>query len=191
MIYWSVKFHKNQTYCNFETKSSQVFNFGSRSAISNIIFMINELDMLRMPNFIALGIYFIFGPNLPGMRGLILVLMWNVCYLAVILILLVVAWWLLLITKWLLLVTAHYLVVTGGYCSLLFVPNFSMTSFFLCLASNLCLVRLLQSQHKRGVSVLKVFSSNDLMVLFYIVYLSFILDLRRDNSKHNSAYFKL
>ena len=66
-----------------------------------------------------------------------------------------------------------------------------MNRFFLFLSSNLCLVRLLQSQHKRGVSVFKVFNSNDLMVLFYIVYLCFILDLRRDNSKHNSAYFKL
>ena len=54
-----------------------------------------------------------------------------------------------------LMVTACYLVVTGGYCSLpggywwlllvtggycllLFVPNFSMNSFFLFLASNLC-----------------------------------------------------
>ena len=69
-------------------------------------------------------------------------------------------WWLLL--------------VTGGYCLLLFVPNFSMNSFFLFLASNLCLVRLLQSQHKRGVSVLKVFSSNDLMVLFILHCLPFL-----------------
>ena len=38
------------------------------------------------------------GPNSPGMRGLILVLMLNVCYLAVILIFLVVTWWLLLVT---------------------------------------------------------------------------------------------
>ena len=42
------------------------------------------------------------GPNFPGMRGLILVLMSNVCYLAVIFIL----------------VIACYLVVTAGYCSL-------------------------------------------------------------------------
>ena len=81
-------------------------------------------------------------PNLPGMRGLILVLMSNVCYLAIILIFLVVPWWLLLVNCWLLLVTARYLVFIGGYCSLLvvtaryrsllLVPTFSMnelTSF--------------------------------------------------------------
>ena len=37
------------------------------------------------------------GPNFPGMRGFILVLMPNMCYLAVILIFLVVTWWLLLL----------------------------------------------------------------------------------------------
>ena len=91
--------------------------------------MINELDLLSVPNFIALGYISILGPNFPGMRGLILVLMSNVCYLAVILIFL---WllggycslssgycWLLLITWWLLL-------VTGGYSSLLLVSTFSM-----------------------------------------------------------------
>ena len=61
--------------------------------------------------------------NFPGMRGLILVLMLNVCYLSEILILMVVTWWLLLVTWWLLLVTATYLMVTGelpdGYLWLL------------------------------------------------------------------------
>ena len=37
------------------------FILGLRSAISDIIFMINELDLLWLPNIIALGIYFIFG----------------------------------------------------------------------------------------------------------------------------------
>ena len=37
----------------------------------------------------------------------------------------------------------------------------------------------------------KVFNSNDLMLSFYIIYLCFIFDLRRDNSKHNCAFFKL
>ena len=37
----------------------------------------------------------------------------------------------------------------------------------------------------------KVFNSNDLILSFYIVYLCFILDLRRDNSRHNYAFFKL
>ena len=51
----------------FETKSTQVFNFGARSEISNIMFLINDkyhiyiYDLLWVPNLIALGIYFIFG----------------------------------------------------------------------------------------------------------------------------------
>ena len=57
----SAKFHKNRVHCNFETKSAQVFHFGSRSAIPNIIFMINEFDLLLLPNSLAFGIYFIFG----------------------------------------------------------------------------------------------------------------------------------
>ena len=59
------------------------------------------------------------GPNFPGPRGLILVLMLTVCYLAIILI----SWWLLLVSQWLLLITACYLVVIGGYCSLLVVTT--------------------------------------------------------------------
>ena len=50
-------------------------------------------------------------PNFAGVRGLILVLMLNLCCLTVMLIFLVVTWWLLL-------VTARFLVVSGGYCSL-------------------------------------------------------------------------
>ena len=43
--------------------------------------------------------YIIFlGPNFPGMRRLILIFLSNVCYLAVILIFLVVTWWLMLVT---------------------------------------------------------------------------------------------
>ena len=45
----------------------------------------------------------------------------NVCYLALILIFLVVTWWLLHVTYWLLLVTARYLVVTTRYRGLLLV----------------------------------------------------------------------
>ena len=44
------------------------------------------------------------GPNFPGMRGLILLLISNMCNLAVISIFLLVTWWLLLV----LLVTTHY-----------------------------------------------------------------------------------
>ena len=78
-----------------------------------------------MPNSIALEYILFLGINFPGMRGLILVLVLNACYLAVILIFLVV--------------TARYLVVTGGCCSLLvvtvryrlvlFVPTLSMNGF--------------------------------------------------------------
>ena len=62
------------------------------------------------------------GPNFPGMRGMILVLMLNVCCLAVILIFLVVS-------ACYLAVTGHYLVVTACYCSLLLVPTFSTNGF--------------------------------------------------------------
>ena len=95
--------------------------------------MTNELNLPWVPNFIALRIYFHFGPNFPGMRGLILVLMSTVRYLTEILNFLVVTWWLLHVTYWLLLITACYLVVTtakcllpGGYRSLLLVPTFSI-----------------------------------------------------------------
>ena len=37
----------------------------------------------------------------------------------------------------------------------------------------------------------KVFTSIDLMLLFYRVYLCLILDLRRTKNAHNCAYFKL
>ena len=100
-------FIKVETHCNFETKSAPVQD----PRFSNIIF---ELDLLRVPIFIALRIYFIFGPNFPGMRGLILVLMSNVCCLAVILIF----WWLL--GGYCSLPSGNYwlVFVTGGYCLL-------------------------------------------------------------------------
>ena len=74
------------------------------------------------------------GPHFPRMRGLILVLMLNMYYLAVavILIFLVVTWWLLSVTYWLLLVAARYLVVTGGYRSLPLVSTFSMNGIICC-----------------------------------------------------------
>ena len=66
------------------------------------------------------------GPNFSGMRGLIFVLMSNVCYLAVILMFLVVTWWLPSVYcllrggyRWL-------PVVTARYRSLLLVLTFSM-----------------------------------------------------------------
>ena len=57
-----------------------------------------------MPNFIALGIYFIFGSTFSWNEGIDTSLMSNVRYLAVILIFLVVM--------------ARYLVVSAGYSSL-------------------------------------------------------------------------
>ena len=66
--------------------------------------MINKLDLLCVPNFIALGFISFFRPNFPRMRRFILISMSNMCYLAKILIFLVA--------------TALYLVVTAGYCSL-------------------------------------------------------------------------
>ena len=61
---------KNRARWNFETKSVQVFNFGSRSSISNVIFMIKELNLLWLPNFIALGIYFVFGTKFSWNEGI-------------------------------------------------------------------------------------------------------------------------
>ena len=95
----SCKFHKNQVHCNFETKSAQVFDFGSRPTLSNMEFMINKLDLLNVPYFIALGIYFIFSTKFFWDEVVILVSMSNVCYLAVVLVFLVISWWLLFVTN--------------------------------------------------------------------------------------------
>ena len=96
------------------------YNFGSRSSISDIIFMINKLDLLSVPNFIALGYISFLEPNFLGMGGLILILISNVCYLTEILIVIIVTWWCSLSSGycWLLLVTWWLLLVTGGSCSL-------------------------------------------------------------------------
>ena len=65
--------------------------------------MINELDLLWLPNFIALGIYFIFGTTFSWNEG-ILLLGRNFDFLGGYLV-----------------VTAHYLVVTARYWWLLLV----------------------------------------------------------------------
>ena len=62
------------------------------------------------------------------MRGMILVLMSNVCYLAITFIFLVVTWWLLLVTQWLLLLTWWLLVVAARYRSVLLLSTFSMNA---------------------------------------------------------------
>ena len=101
----NAKFHKNRAHWNIETKSAQVFNFGSKSAISNIIFMTNKLDLLWLTNFIALGIYFSSGTKFSWNEGIDTCFNVDVCYFTVILIFLVIS--------------ACYLVVTACYCSLL------------------------------------------------------------------------
>ena len=98
-----------------------VFIIESRSGIANIIFMINGLDLCWVPNLIALEYISFLGPNFSGIRGLIVALMSNVCYLNVILIFLIVTWWLLV-------VYCSLLVVTACYRSLQLVPNFSMNA---------------------------------------------------------------
>ena len=70
--------------------------------------MINEFDLLRVPNFIALGIYFLFGTKFSWNEGIdtcfnveFVLLDRNFDFLGGYLV-----------------VTARYLVVTTGYCSL-------------------------------------------------------------------------
>ena len=115
------------TNYNFETKSGQVFNFRSRSAISSIIFMINKLDLLWVPNFIALGIYIFLDQIFLEWRDwYILVLMSNMCYLVIILVLF---GGYAVITAYSLVVTARcclLLLVTARYRSLLLVAIFKM-----------------------------------------------------------------
>ena len=103
----SAKFHKNRAHCNFETKSAQGFNFGSRSTISNTS-MFNKLDLLCVPNFIALRIYFILGTKFSWNEGTdtyfnveCVLLGHNVYFLGGSLV-----------------VTACYIVVIASYCSL-------------------------------------------------------------------------
>ena len=94
----------NRAYFNFNTKSNQVFNFGSWFAISNIIFMTNKLGLLWLPNFISLGIYYIFGTKFS----------WNeeigTCFN--------IKYVLLGRNFNFLVITTRYLGVTAGYCSL-------------------------------------------------------------------------
>ena len=62
------------------------------------IFKTDELDLLWVQNFIVLGTYLFLGPDFPGMRGLMLALKSNMCYLAVIFNFFGGYWWLLLVT---------------------------------------------------------------------------------------------
>ena len=65
---------------------------------SNIIYKINELDLLWVPNFISLEINFIFWTKFLWNEEIDTFLMLNVCYLVVGFIFLAVTLWLLLVT---------------------------------------------------------------------------------------------
>ena len=65
---------------------------------SNIIYKINELDLLWVPNFISLEINFIFWTKFSWNEEIDTFLMLNVCYLVVGFIFLAVTLWLLLVT---------------------------------------------------------------------------------------------
>ena len=133
----STKFHKSGAHCKFETKSAQVFNFESRYAIWNIIFMINKLELLWLPNFVALEIYFIFwtifswndgidtyfnveyvllGLNFDFLGGYFSLPSGN-CSLPLF------TWWLLLVGY------CSLPLVTARYRSLLLVPTFRMNEY--------------------------------------------------------------
>ena len=108
-LFWVPNFIKIWHIAILIPNLPKFFNFGSRSAISSIIFMINELDLLWLPNFIALGIYFIFVTKFSWNERIdtcfnveCVLLGRNFDFLGGYLV-----------------VTARYLVVTGGYCSLL------------------------------------------------------------------------
>ena len=87
--------------------------------------MINEPDLLRLPNFIALGIYFIFGTKFPWNEGT------DTCFNVEFVLIGRDFYFLgsyLVVTARYLVVTARYLVVTARYRSLLLVPTFSMNA---------------------------------------------------------------
>ena len=75
----------------------------TKQAEEKLQIMINQLGLLWVSNFIALGIYFIIGTKFSWDEGIYNFLMSNMCYLAIIF----------------MGFTARYLVVTAGYCSLL------------------------------------------------------------------------
>ena len=89
--------------------------------------MINKLDMLWVPNLIALGIYFIFRPKLSWNEGIdtcfnieYLLLSRNFNFLGGYLVVTAGYCWLLPVNCWLLVVTSRYcwsLLVTARYCS--------------------------------------------------------------------------
>ena len=69
-LLWVPNFIKIGHTAILRSNLPEVFNFRSRSTISNIIFMINKLDLLWLPNFIALGICFIFRTKFSWNKGI-------------------------------------------------------------------------------------------------------------------------
>ena len=113
----SAKFYKNPAHCNFETKSVQVFNFGQDPQFP-ISYLWLTNDLLWVSNFIASGIYFIFGTKFFWNEGIdtcfyvkCVLFGRNFDFLGVC----------LAVTACYLVVTACYVVVTGGDYSLLVV----------------------------------------------------------------------
>ena len=106
--------------------------FGSRSAILNIMLMINELDLFWLANFMVMEIYFIFGTKFSWNEGI------DTCFNMKCVLLgrnfdflagycsFFSSYYLLLITWWLLLVTT-------GYCSF---PLLARTLFYVTHNSN-------------------------------------------------------
>ena len=109
MFDFSAKFYKDQAHCNFETKTAQVFNFRSRSTISNITFTINEPDLLWVPLFHSIRNIFQFWNHIfLQWRD------WSLCFNVECVLLGRNCDFL----GSCLVVTAFYLVVTAGYCLL-------------------------------------------------------------------------
>ena len=69
-MHWVPNFIKIGHIAILETKTAQVFNCRSRFAISNVIFMIDKLGLLWLPDFLALGIYFSFGTRFSWNEGI-------------------------------------------------------------------------------------------------------------------------
>ena len=125
----------------FETLKG--FNFWKMKVAYHIIFMINELHLLWVPNFIALGIYFLFGTKFSWKEEIYtcfnvgcVLLGRNFDFLGSYLV--VSARYLMIATGYCSLPSGYcsLLVVTARYRSLLLVPTFSMNEKLLL--SNNC-----------------------------------------------------
>ena len=99
----------------------------------HIIFTINEFDLLWVPIFLVLGIYFLYGTKFPRNEGI------DICFIVEYVLLDrnfdFVGGYLVVTARYLVVATVHcsfsggycsLLVVTGRYRSLLLVPTFSM-----------------------------------------------------------------